>query len=316
MSRSSDASQPADRDQHEQHTSSSQSCTAATDSFSQQQLRDIHMAEDALSGVPVASEPRRCQSQTQPRLTPLTGREKRFKDIEDGLAGIEVFSSQSQTPSSLTGREKRFKDIEDGLAGRDIVPSETRLLSQCQSQASSSLKGHEKRLKDIEDALLEMKTSGTIQTNDATVRLGVPDLKRASCSTPESPPRAKRRQLSPKLPALLLLPSKAVEDALLEMKPSSQAETTRTNVSTVSVPNLKRTSCLTPDSPPRAKRRRLSPKLPASSPLPSPATTSFGSSSGSLANTATTSLEPSLEPEPIVTLLPDKVRGNTYSMIL
>lgn len=172
-------------------------------------------------------------SSSQPctALRSLKGTQQRLKDIEDALAGkpiaSEMCSSQSPTPTiPLTGREKRLKDIEDALAGR-LVPSRI----------------------------------------------------------------------------------------------------TQINTPVIRVPNLKRTSCATPEPPPSAKRRQLSPDSPDSSPSPSSASAScwsYGSSSGSFTTSATSSVNssPLASPEPVVKSLPevfyytDSIGPDTYGRIL
>jgi len=68
---------------------------------------------------------------SQPSLTPLRSR-KRLKESRCP-SGMEVPSETQflrQTPKQLTGREKRFKDIEDALAGRDVPSSDLRIQTQ------------------------------------------------------------------------------------------------------------------------------------------------------------------------------------------
>lgn len=164
-----------------------------------------------------------------------------------------VYMSSSQPCTALRsqkGTQQRLKDIEDALAGRPIA-SET-----CSSQSQTPaipLTGREKRLKDIEDALAgKFVPSGMTQMNTPPIR----------------------------------------------------------------VPNLKRTSCATPESPPCAKRRQLSPDSSDSSPLPSPTSascSSFGSLPGSSITDATSSVHSSPSPEPVVTSLPE-VRHYTDSI--
>jgi hypothetical protein len=101
------------------------------------------------------------------------------------------------------GNQKRLRDIQEALwqVGKPY-PSQT-----CSSQTRTPAHtGHEKRLRDIKEALSGRAVLSEM-TNTSVSTVQVTNLKRNSCSEPESPPKAKRRQFSPDSPESSPLPS-------------------------------------------------------------------------------------------------------------
>jgi hypothetical protein len=128
-------------------------------------------------------------------------------------------SSQPHTAPkrSQKGSQQRLKDIEDALAGRPIV-------SETQPSQTQSLTGSEKRLRDIEEALSGREVPYEVTSTNSLTPQAI-NLKRTSCSTPEPPPRAKRRQLSPDSPYSSPLPSLTNSTISLPGSPITDATT-------------------------------------------------------------------------------------------